>query len=376
MQFTLEERPRKLDEVIGQKVIVESFKERLQKDKINIPQAMILEGLSGCGKTSLVNIIATTMQCEKPVVNKEGYIEPCLTCGNCQDIIKENFSRDTHFIPASMENGKEVIANIEDLVSYYPSYSKYKIIIVGEIQNLTSSAKTALLELIEKPRKNVHFMFTTMDSSKIDKSVKDRCQVYKFKPVKTEEISDHLIGVIATKVQDDLPETFFSEVIPCISQNANGSVRNALSLLEQCIVSKLYTEKELISNIGIITETTIESMLYKLLKKDESVLESLRDIELEEFFRVSRYNLINALSYKIYCKDADDSNFMIKKFIAIGKQENLEELLEWYIKSDGVYFNKNTFIMNMCLYLKTKKNKLVEEVIRQPVERVVREVRT
>ncbi len=263
--FTIEKRPRKYSQIVGNKATLKAFK-KYTKDN-TFPQVVMLSGVSGAGKSCLGYLEAMSLVCESPVV-ENGCKEPCGKCSSCQDIISERFSMDVVYKDASTMGKDEVIA-LENEVSRGASYGLNKVVIIEEAQQLASkAAKGALLKLLEKPRKNVFFILLTMDDTVFDKAIKDRCSIFKFKKHEPKVISDYIMTLLEEEDPDEsLPDSII-DVIGAIAYSADGSIRKALQDFQRCLDSEIYTEEELVEELEIVTESKLENLIGGLLSGD------------------------------------------------------------------------------------------------------------
>lgn len=361
--LSLEKRQILLSGIVGQSNIVKEFIKRTT-NKIDIPQTILLSGSSGSGKTTLAYIIAKILNCKNPIKNKDGYLEPCNECPSCKDILTEKFSRDVKFIDCSSYN-KENVVDLQKESNIMSIYDKNKIFILDEFQELGSKAKSAVLKLLEKPRKNVYFICCTMDIKSIDKSVIDRCQHYKFKSIDYSEISEYLFNIISD--MENIPESFFSEGLHTIAYNAQGSIRNALSNLERCIFSELWTKEVIEKELGFLSENRINEILLSLLKKEKNALHDLNSLNnLDEFFYKTRKILIDSKIYKI--TGSLEEEWKIKQ-ANLYSQYNLDDLLRIYVESLNSYgyFDNNRFIYNLLINYYKNENIIQESTTKRRV---------
>jgi len=247
--LTLSTRPRLINEIVGHEHITTLFKEYLKKDNVTVPQVMMLAGSTGLGKTSLAYIIASTLNCHNPKYNEEGYIDPCLECSSCQSVINETFERDIALFDCS-NSGKSDVKKLEELVGWNPLYDRNHIILIEEFSKLASdSARDSFLKFIEKPRKNVFFILTTMSLHNIHKSIIDRCKPFYFQPFN--EIDDNdLIKIHVRRILKEkemkvrIPEIFYNEVIAQIIKCSHGSLRAIIQNVDSALSYGAYTKNE------------------------------------------------------------------------------------------------------------------------------------
>lgn len=341
-------RPRKFEDMIAQKGIIGEFKNRSKN--MNYSEAMILEGESGSGKTTAALIIASILNCSNPIILANGEHQPCGECASCKDIQNEKFYRDVTFFDASSMK-KDNVISIEQIVSTSPMYDKNKIIIIDEAQELSKASKGATLKLLEKKRKNVYFILCTMDANSIHRSVRDRCQEYKFKKVDSVTISEYLFKILEKEDPNEkIPEVFIKEGLTTIADNSDGSIRNALQHLERCMIGKFYTNEEIMKEFGFISDESMFSIIFKLLKKDSTVLNELKKIDMKEFFYKSRKILTDGMIYKM--TQVSQELWKEKNAKIIAKYNTVFDLLNVYLKVSVMpYFNDSVYLYELIDYL-------------------------
>lgn len=346
--FSLDYRPHILEDMAGQKGTVNEFKNRSKE--INFPEAMIFEGESGTGKTTAALIVAALINCTNPKKLKNGEHQPCGECASCKDIINEKFYRDVTFFDASTMSKGDTIA-IEKIVNVSPMYDKNKIIIIDEAQELSKASKGATLKLLEKKRKNVHFILCTMDAKSIHKAVRDRCQQYKFRKLDPTSISEYLFKVLEIEdPNEEVPEVFITEGLTTIADNSDGSVRNALQHLERCMIGKFYTNEDIVREFGFVSDEALFNMIYKLLKKDATILNELQKVDMKEFFYKSRKILTDGMIYRM--TQVSESEWKEKNAKAIAKFDSVLPLLNAYAKmSAAPFFLDSVFLHILIEYM-------------------------
>jgi len=249
--------------------------------------------------------------------------------------------------------GKDDVVSIEKIVSVSPMYDKNKIIIIDEAQELSKASKGATLKLLEKKRKNIYFILCTMDAKSIHKAVRDRCQQYKFKKVDTISISEYLFKILEIEdPNEEVPEVFVTEGLTTIADNSDGSVRNALQHLERCLIGKFYTNEEIVHEFGFVSEEVMFSMIFKLLKKDVTVLSELKKIDMKEFFFKSRKILTDGMIYKM--TGTSESEWKIANAKKIAKFDTVLDILNSYSKISLMpYFNESVYLYSIINYMKS-----------------------
>ena len=214
-------RPKTFDEVRGQDHIVRTLKNQIQSDRIG--HAYLFCGTRGTGKTSIAKIFARSVNCENP---QDG--NPCCTCSMCKRIEAGN-SLNVVEIDAASNNGVDDVREIRNQVQYPPSEGKYRVFIIDEVHMLSAGAFNALLKTLEEPPAYVIFILATTEVNKIPVTILSRCQRYDFRRISVQTIAGHLME-LAKSEGIDAEE----RAIRDIARVADGSMRDSLSLLDQC----------------------------------------------------------------------------------------------------------------------------------------------
>ena len=215
-------RPQEFEDVRGQEHIVTTLKNQIQADRIG--HAYLFCGTRGTGKTTIAKIFAKAANCERPVGGS-----PCGECKSCLAIAAGS-SMNVIEIDAASNNGVDNIREIREEVAYSPAQGKYKVYIIDEVHMLSIGAFNALLKTLEEPPAYVIFILATTEAHKIPITILSRCQRYDFKRISIDEISSRLAELMG-KEQVEAEE----RAIRYIAKAADGSMRDALSLLDQCI---------------------------------------------------------------------------------------------------------------------------------------------
>ena len=268
-------RPQKFDEVIGQEHVTQTIKNAVKTGRIH--HAYLFTGTRGVGKTTSARILAKCLNCEQGPT-----YEPCGVCNHCQNITSGNHI-DVQEIDGASNRGIDEIRNLRENVRYAPNIGRYKIYIIDEVHMLTTEAFNALLKTLEEPPPHVVFIFATTEVHKIPATILSRCQKFDFRRISQKEIQERLQMIIDkenTKIE--------KEALYLIAKKADGSLRDAQSLLDQIISfsSDSITAKDVQTILGIVDQELYFKVTEAILKKD--VLAGLNIID--EIF-VNGYDL-------------------------------------------------------------------------------------
>lgn len=252
-------RPQVFEDVVGQNPITTTLKNQIKAKSIS--HAYLFSGTRGTGKTSTAKIFARAVNCLQP----EDF-NPCNQCEVCKGILTESIM-DVVEIDAASNNGVDHIRELRENVKYPPSKGSYKIYIIDEVHMLSTGAFNALLKTLEEPPNHVIFILATTDPQKLPATILSRCQRYDFKGVTTKAIIERL-KEICSKLEVDAEE----EALRIIAINAGGALRDALSILEQCIsfTDGKLTEEEVIDTLGLVNHQMIFSLVEAIAKKNTS----------------------------------------------------------------------------------------------------------
>ena len=253
-------RPDTFEDVKGQDHIVTTLKNQLKANRIG--HAYLFTGTRGTGKTTVAKIFARTVNCENP--SEDG---PCGECRICR-AIAAGASMNVIEIDAASNNGVDNIREIVEEVSYSPAEGKYKVYIIDEVHMLSIGAFNALLKTLEEPPSYVIFILATTEVHKLPVTILSRCQRYDFKRISIDTITGRMKELIdAEKVQVE------EKALRYIAKTADGSMRDALSLLDQCIAFHLgqeLTYDKVLDVLGAVDTEVFSRLLRHVL--DRSVL--------------------------------------------------------------------------------------------------------
>ena len=251
-------RPAEFSEVKGQEHIVTTLQNQIKANRIG--HAYLFCGTRGTGKTSIAKIFAKAVNCESPVDGS-----PCGVCQTCKNI-SAGASMNVIEIDAASNNGVDNIREIRENVAYSPTEGKYKVYIIDEVHMLSIGAFNALLKTLEEPPEYVIFILATTEAHKIPITILSRCQRYDFKRITAETICDRLRELME-KESVEVEE----KALRYVAKAADGSMRDALSLLDQCIafyLGKKLTYDNVLEVLGALDTDVYSSLLRKIIKKD------------------------------------------------------------------------------------------------------------
>ncbi len=253
-------RPKTFDDVVGQEFITLTLKNAILSNKL--AHALIFSGPRGVGKTSTARILAKALNC----INKNGDTLMCTDdpCTFCTEISEGN-SIDVQEIDAASHTGVNDVREIIENVKYLPSSAKMKVYIIDEAHMLSQAAFNALLKTLEEPPGHVLFILATTESHKIPATIQSRCQRYDFKKLTVTEISDKL-----RQISNDESIEIDRETLLTLAKEADGSIRDSLSILDQVIAtcgSKIEYKRTL-EVLGLLDKTHLNSLLKNILDKD------------------------------------------------------------------------------------------------------------
>ncbi len=215
-------RPSTFDEVKGQDAVVTTLRNQLRTGRIG--HAYCFNGTRGTGKTSVAKILAKAINCENPIDGN-----PCNECAMCR-AINDGSSMNVVELDAASNNGVANIREIVDEVRYYPTEGKYKVYIIDEVHMLSTGAFNALLKTLEEPPSYVVFILATTEVHAIPITILSRCQRYDFKRIRLETITERLLE-LCEREEIGTEE----KAMRYVARLADGSMRDALSLLERCV---------------------------------------------------------------------------------------------------------------------------------------------
>ncbi len=332
-------RPQKFSEFIGQEHIARTLSNAIASGIIS--HAYLFYGPKGSGKTTLARLFAKALNCQK---RKEGEFEPCCECTSCIEI-QEGRSMDLIEIDAASHRGIDEVRELRDGIRFVPSKSKYKVYIIDEAHQLTKEAANALLKTLEEPPAHTIFILATTEVHKMIPTILSRCQRFDFRRLTKGEILKKL-QFIVEKERIKIEK----EALEILAQKAEGSLRDAESLLDQ--IFALFGEREIsaqdVKNLLGLVESEIlfnffDLIIEKKLKEAIEFLNSIyeRGIDLQEFAKDLISLLRDILVFKLGGKDlisesrGEDEINKIERISKKITEENLRRMIVVFLDAQN-----------------------------------------
>ena len=250
-------RPKNFSDVIGQEHIVRTLKNQIENN--NVGHAYLFCGTRGTGKTSTAKIFSRAVNCTN--LHND---EPCNECENCREILEDK-TMDVVEIDAASNNSVDDIRELRENVKYYPAKAKYKVYIIDEVHMLSQGAFNALLKTLEEPPSYVIFILATTEPHKIPATILSRCQRFDFKRVTVKDISSRM-RYICEKEGIEADE----KALNLIARNSQGALRDALSILDQCISfeGNKISYNDVIELLGSVNIEQLFDLAESIIKED------------------------------------------------------------------------------------------------------------
>ena len=350
-------RPAVFEDVYGQDAIVTTLKNQITSGRIG--HAYLFCGTRGTGKTTLAKIFARAANCEHAA---EHGGSPCNECPICRSILSEN-SMNVFEIDAASNNSVEDIRRIREEVAYPPTEGRYKVYIIDEVHMLSTSAFNALLKTLEEPPSYVIFILATTDPQKVPQTILSRCQRYDLKRIKSDVIAARLRELSEAegrKVED--------RAIDYIARTADGSMRDALSLLDRCfsfMTGQELSYKDTLEVLGASDTSVFSGMYRSLCSGDvEGALRAVSDTvaagrEIYQFTNDFIWYLRNVL----LCMSTRDASDLLD-----ASEENIGRLREDAALTDKTFLiemmSRMAELSNRLRFARDKRTLLEVELIR------------
>jgi DNA polymerase-3 subunit gamma/tau len=318
-------RPGTFAEVVGQEHVTSTLQKAYEKDRL--AHAYLFSGPRGCGKTTTARLLAKIINCEDPQGG-----EPCNKCSSCVSVNSGNHL-DMIEIDGASNRGIDEIRDLREKIGYAPSQSRSKIYIIDEVHMLTQQAFNALLKTLEEPPGHVYLIFATTEPHKVPATILSRCQRFNFKRLELAELSGQLIRICdSEKIEYD------TEALTLICRRADGSMRDAESLLDQCISAAdgkidLDTVRKV---LGLVDSQIVAGLLDAVSRHDRNEALSVVDrvtasgMDLEEFFIGFIEGIRNLLVISVSAGRTewlDLTSGEIEELSAIAERFQVEDLL-------------------------------------------------
>ncbi len=305
--LALKYRPQEFKDLIGQEVMAQTITNAIKLGKT--PNAYLLTGIRGVGKTTTARLIAKALNCEKNGNSKINCSEKAF-CKTCQEIINSNHI-DILEMDAASKTGIDDVRELIENSKYSPTSAKFKIFIIDEVHMLSKQAFNGLLKTLEEPPPSLKFILATTEVRKIPVTILSRCQRFDLKRVGVEDLCLHLKS-IASKENGNLTE----DAIKLIAKTSEGSVRDSISLLDRALISQSINDKRAIEDqdvremLGLADKSKIISLFKEvLIGNEKEALKHLSDL------------IKNGLDAKNFLNDILEVLYLFSRRINLGMLE-------------------------------------------------------
>lgn len=344
-------RPQLFKEVVGQEHITKTLVSAIKNNRL--AHAYLFSGPRGVGKTSVARIFAKALNCESGANG-----EPCNLCTICKDIT-DGTSMDVLEIDGASNRGIDEIRDLREKIKYMPGSGIYRIYIIDEVHMLTKEAFNALLKTLEEPPSHIKFFFATTEPHKVPVTILSRCQRFDFKRIPYDCIVEQL-----RKIADKEDITITENAISIIAREADGSMRDAESLLDQLIAfaGGEITEEHIQEILGLISRDLIFDMVSAIVdNRPDRCIEMIEQVynygyDLRNFYQ----NIMDQFRYMLLSLVASDSliNHLseneinrLKEIAKMAGEERLRQSLHFLIKNEEFlrYSSHPRLVMEMLL---------------------------
>tara|TARA_B100001778_G_scaffold2987_1_gene2553 strand:- start:366 stop:2051 length:1686 start_codon:yes stop_codon:yes gene_type:complete len=333
--LALKYRPQEFKDLIGQEVMSQTITNAIKIGKT--PNAYLLTGIRGVGKTTTARLIAKALNCQK---NSDEKIK-CSSekfCPTCEEIINSNHI-DILEMDAASKTGIDDIRELIENSKYSPTSAKYKIFIIDEVHMLSKQAFNGLLKTLEEPPPSLKFILATTEVRKIPVTILSRCQRFDLKRVSVDKLCTHLKNISAKengKISEDS--------IKLIAKTSEGSVRDAVSLLDRALISQSISKNNLIEEtdvremLGLADRSKIISLFKEVLSgKEKEALKYLREL------------INDGIDAKIFLNDILEVLYLFSRRINLGPIEKDTTISEAEVKMVDEY-SKNIDMQDIGLF--------------------------
>jgi len=261
-------RPQAFDQVIEQVHITRTLTNAISSERV--AHAILFSGPRGTGKTTVARILAKAMNCRQGPTP-----QPCNTCRSCKEIT-DGHAIDVFEIDGASNNSVDQIRELRENIKYMPAHSSYKIYIIDEVHMLSTAAFNALLKTLEEPPPHVMFIFATTEPHKIPITILSRCQRYDFRRIGLDAITSHMASLCRQEGFE-----IAGDSLGLIAREAGGSMRDALSLLDQLMTCAqgVVTHEQVLDILGVVDRKIIFDLAGSILNADiDTVLDLMDDV--------------------------------------------------------------------------------------------------
>jgi len=250
-------RPQTFEELVGQEHVAKTLSNAIESERV--AHAFLFTGVRGVGKTTTARLLAKALCCEKGPTPT-----PCNTCSSCEDITA-GVDMDVQEVDGASNNSVDDVRRLQETLPYRPSRNRYKIVIVDEVHMLSTGAFNALLKTLEEPPSHVKFIFATTESHKVPVTIRSRCQRYDFRLIPHAVISERIRTILTREAVEADEDT-----IAIVSSEAAGSMRDALTLLDQLVAfsGDSLVGETVAQTLGIATRHHVLAAAQALLSGD------------------------------------------------------------------------------------------------------------
>ncbi len=333
--LALKYRPQEFKDLIGQEVMAQTIINAIKHGKT--PNAYLLTGIRGVGKTTTARLIAKALNCQKND-------DPKITCSNekfcstCQEIVNSNHI-DILEMDAASKTGIDDIRELIENSKYSPTSAKFKIFIIDEVHMLSKQAFNGLLKTLEEPPPSLKFILATTEIRKIPVTILSRCQRFDLKRVSVDQLCEHL-KMIANKEKGKIS----GDAIKLIARSSEGSVRDSISLLDRALITQTFNDNKEVKEVdvrqmlGLADKSKIISLLKEVLSGNESgALSLLREM------------INNGLDAKNFLNDILEALYLFSRRISLGKIEKDVSISEAEVQMVDQY-SKNINMQDIGLF--------------------------
>ena len=362
-------RPKNFDSLVGQENTVQALVNALDQERLH--HAYLFTGTRGVGKTTLARILAKSLNCEKGISSNS-----CGECSSCLAVDKGNFV-DLIEVDAASNTKVDEMRELLENSQYAPTSGRFKVYIIDEVHMLSNSAFNAMLKTLEEPPEHIKFILATTDPKKLPVTVLSRCLQFNLKQMTVEKISNHLDMILGEeKIK------FEKKALGLISKSAKGSMRDALSILDQAIAysGNEMSEEKISEMLGVVDNNFLTEILFKLSENkgddlieigcgmnDKNIaLDSTLDDLASLIHRVSVYQVArsNELEYQ--------NNNEIKKLSELFTPETLQLLYQIVINGKkDIYLAPdlltgfNTTLLRMLAFFPSMQSEKLEPKLKE-----------